>query len=447
MAKAAPQVGIVSLGCPKALVDSERILTKLRADGYTISGTYNGADVVIVNTCGFLDSAKIESLEAIGEALDENGRVIVTGCLGADESAIRDVHPDVLSVSGPHQYETVVAAVHEAAPPVADPFQDVVPPEGIRLTPRHYAYLKISEGCNQRCSFCIIPSMRGDLISRPASHVIAEAERLVDAGVQELLMVSQDTGAYGTDLKYAESTYKDWTTPARITDLCRVIGSFGAWVRLHYIYPYPHIDSLIPLMAEGVILPYLDIPFQHASPTVLKAMRRPAHQETTLGRIKQWQADCPNLAIRSTFIVGFPGETEDDFSKLLQWLEAAELDRVGCFKYEDVDGAAANHLPGHVDEDEKDERWERLMETQRRISAKKMEARIGHIFNVLIDEVDVDGAIGRTYADAPEIDSLVYVAGANDLTIGERIPVRITDADDYDLFGVVTEGSSTAATN
>jgi len=447
VAKAAPQVGIVSLGCPKALVDSERILTKLRADGYTISGTYNGADVVIVNTCGFLDSAKIESLEAIGEALDENGRVIVTGCLGADESAIRDVHPDVLSVSGPHQYETVVAAVHEAAPPVADPFQDVVPPEGIRLTPRHYAYLKISEGCNQRCSFCIIPSMRGDLVSRPASHVIAEAERLVDAGVQELLMVSQDTGAYGTDLKYAESTYKDWTTPARITDLCRVIGSFGAWVRLHYIYPYPHIDSLIPLMAEGVILPYLDIPFQHASPTVLKAMRRPAHQETTLGRIKQWQADCPNLAIRSTFIVGFPGETEDDFSKLLQWLEAAELDRVGCFKYEDVDGAAANHLPGHVDEDEKDERWERLMETQRRISAKKMEARIGHIFNVLIDEVDVDGAIGRTYADAPEIDSLVYVAGANDLTIGERIPVRITDADDYDLFGVVTEGSSTAATN
>lgn len=447
MAKAAPQVGIVSLGCPKALVDSERILTKLRADGYTISGTYNGADVVIVNTCGFLDSAKLESLEAIGEALDENGRVIVTGCLGADESAIRDVHPDVLSVSGPHQYETVVAAVHEAAPPVADPFQDVVPPEGIRLTPRHYAYLKISEGCNQRCSFCIIPSMRGDLVSRPASHVIAEAERLVDAGVQELLMVSQDTGAYGTDLKYAESTYKDWTTPARITDLCRVIGSFGAWVRLHYIYPYPHIDSLIPLMAEGVILPYLDIPFQHASPTVLKAMRRPARQETTLGRIKQWQADCPNLAIRSTFIVGFPGETEDDFSKLLQWLEAAELDRVGCFKYEDVDGAAANHLPGHVDEDEKDERWERLMETQRRISAKKMEARIGHIFNVLIDEVDVDGAIGRTYADAPEIDSLVYVAGANDLTIGERIPVRITDADDYDLFGVVTEGSSTAATN
>ncbi len=447
MAKAAPQVGIVSLGCPKALVDSERILTKLRADGYAISGTYNGADVVIVNTCGFLDSAKIESLEAIGEALDENGRVIVTGCLGADESVIRDVHPDVLSVSGPHQYETVVAAVHEAAPPVTNPFQDVVPPEGIRLTPRHYAYLKISEGCNQRCSFCIIPSMRGDLVSRPASHVIAEAERLVDAGVQELLMVSQDTGAYGTDLKYAKSTYKDWTTPARITDLCRVIGSFGAWVRLHYIYPYPHIDSLIPLMAEGVILPYLDIPFQHASPTVLKAMRRPAHQETTLGRIKQWQADCPNLAIRSTFIVGFPGETEEDFSKLLQWLEAAELDRVGCFKYEDVDGAAANDLPGHVDEEEKDERWERLMETQRRISAKKMEARIGHIFNVMIDEVDVDGAIGRTYADAPEIDSLVYVAGANDLTIGERIPVRITHANDYDLFGVVTEGSSTAATN
>ena len=447
MAKAMPKVGIVSLGCPKALVDSERILTKLRADGYMISSTYEDADVVIVNTCGFLDSAKTESLEAIGEALDENGRVIVTGCLGTDESAILDVHPNVLSVSGPQQYETVVAAVHEVAPPVADPFQYLVPSESVRLTPRHYAYLKISEGCNQRCSFCIIPSMRGDLVSRPANHLIAEAERLVSVGVQELLVVSQDTGAYGTDLKYAKSTYKHWTTPARITDLCQVLGSFGAWVRLHYIYPYPHIDNLIPLMVDGVILPYLDIPFQHASSKVLKAMRRPAHQETTLGRINQWREDCPDLAIRSTFIVGFPGETEDDFSTLLQWLEAAELDRVGCFKYEDVDGAAANDLTSHVDDDEKDERWERLMETQRRISAKKMQARIGRIYDVLIDEVNADGAIGRTYADAPEIDSLVHIAEADDLTIGERIPVRITDADDYDLFGSITEISTTATTN
>jgi len=433
--RAAPQVGIVSLGCPKALVDSERILTKLRADGYEISGTYDGADVVIVNTCGFLDSAKRESLDAIGEALDENGRVVVTGCLGADADVIRSAYPDVLAVSGPHQYEAVVAAVHAAQPPQENPFADLVPPEGIRLTPRHYAYLKISEGCNQRCAFCIIPSMRGDLVSRPANQVIAEAERLVNAGVKELLVVSQDTGAYGTDLKYAESTYKDWTAAARITDLCNIIGDFGAWVRLHYIYPYPHIDNLIPLMAAGKILPYLDIPFQHASPSVLKAMRRPAHQEKTLGRIKKWQIECPELAIRSTFIVGFPGETEADFSELLQWLEAAELDRVGCFKYEDVAGAAANDLPGHVDDEIKDERWERLMETQRRISAAKTQAKIGRTYDVLIDEVDDGTAIGRTYADAPEIDGLVHIEDAADLIVGDRVAVNITGADDYDLFG------------
>ena len=447
MAKAAPQVGIVSLGCPKALVDSERILPKLRADGYEISATYDGADVVIVNTCGFLDSAKRESLDAIGEALDENGRVIVTGCLGADEALIRGAHPGVLAVSGPHQYEAVMEAVHDAAPPAADPFQDLVPPEGIRLTPRHYAYLKISEGCNQRCAFCIIPSMRGDLVSRPANQVIAEAERLADAGVRELLVVSQDTGAYGTDLKYAESTYKGRSTAARITDLCRAIGDFGAWVRLHYLYPYPHIDDLIPLMADRVIMPYLDIPFQHASPRVLKAMRRPAHQEKTLGRIKNWQAASPELAIRSTFIVGFPGETEDDFSELLRWLEAAELDRVGCFKYEDVDGAAANALPDHVDDDEKDERWERLMETQRRISARKMHARIGKTYDVLIDAVDDTGAVGRSYADAPEIDGLVHVDGGDDLAVGDMVSVTITDADDYDLFGVPSAGPGTAATD
>jgi len=429
-----PKIGIVSLGCPKALVDSERILTKLRAEGYEISGTYDGADAVIVNTCGFLDSAKQESLEAIGEALDENGRVIVTGCMGADENAIRGVHPDVLAVSGPHQYEAVVEAVHEAVPPAHDPFADLVPPEGIRLTPRHYAYLKISEGCNQRCAFCIIPSMRGDLVSRPANHVIAEAERLVGAGVKELLVVSQDTGAYGTDLKYAESIYMGKTVAARITDLCAVLGDLGAWVRLHYVYPYPHIDDVIPLMAAGKVLPYLDIPFQHASHRVLKSMRRPAHQEKTLERIEAWRQVCPELTIRSTFIVGFPGETEDDFSELLQWLEAARLERVGCFKYEDVAGAAANDLPGQLDDEVKDERWERLMETQRRISAEKSRAKIGREFDVLIDEIDEEGAHGRTQADAPEIDGQVHIPSGPGLAVGEMIRVRIEDADDYDLW-------------
>ncbi len=434
--ESAPKIGIVSLGCPKALVDSERILTKLRAEGYEISGTYAGADAVIVNTCGFLDSAKRESLEAIGEALDENGRVIVTGCLGADEEIIRAAHPDVLAVSGPHQYEAVMEAVHDHLPPAHDPYADLVPPEGIRLTPRHYAYLKISEGCNQTCAFCIIPSMRGKLRSRPANEVVAEAERLVNAGVRELLVISQDTGAYGSDLKYAESPYKGQSYAARITDLCRALGEMGVWIRLHYIYPYPHIDDLIPLMAEGLILPYLDIPFQHASHDILKAMRRPAHQEKTLDRLQRWRTVAPDIAIRSTFIVGFPGETEDDFSHLLQWLEAAELDRVGCFKYEDVEGARSNALASHVDEEVKDERWERLMETQRRISAKKTAAKIGQTFEVIIDDADVDdGAWGRTYADAPEIDGRVNIPGSHDLRPGDNVSVKINSADDYDLFG------------
>ena len=434
--ESAPKIGIVSLGCPKALVDSERILTKLRAEGYEISGTYAGADAVIVNTCGFLDSAKRESLEAIGEALDENGRVIVTGCLGADEEIIRAAHPDVLAVSGPHQYEAVMEAVHDHLPPAHDPYADLVPPEGIRLTPRHYAYLKISEGCNQTCAFCIIPSMRGKLRSRPANEVVAEAERLVNAGVRELLVISQDTGAYGSDLKYAESPYKGQSYAARITDLCRALGEMGVWIRLHYIYPYPHIDDLIPLMAEGLILPYLDIPFQHASHDILKAMRRPAHQEKTLDRLQRWRTVAPDIAIRSTFIVGFPGETEDDFSHLLQWLEAAELDRVGCFKYEDVEGARSNALASHVDEEVKDERWERLMETQRRISAKKTAAKIGQTFEVIIDDADVDdGAWGRTYADAPEIDGRVNIPGSHDLRPGDIVSVKINSADDYDLFG------------
>ena len=434
--ESAPKIGIVSLGCPKALVDSERILTKLRAEGYEISGTYAGADAVIVNTCGFLDSAKRESLEAIGEALDENGRVIVTGCLGADEEIIRAAHPDVLAVSGPHQYEAVMEAVHDHLPPAHDPYADLVPPEGIRLTPRHYAYLKISEGCNQTCAFCIIPSMRGKLRSRPANEVVAEAERLVNAGVRELLVISQDTGAYGSDLKYAESPYKGQSYAARITDLCRALGEMGVWIRLHYIYPYPHIDDLIPLMAEGLILPYLDIPFQHASHDILKAMRRPAHQEKTLDRLQRWRTVAPDIAIRSTFIVGFPGETEDDFSHLLQWLEAAELDRVGCFKYEDVEGARSNALASHVNEEVKDERWERLMEPQRRISAKKTAAKIGQTFEVIIDDADVDdGAWGRTYADAPEIDGRVNIPGSHDLRPGDNVSVKINSADDYDLFG------------
>jgi ribosomal protein S12 methylthiotransferase len=434
-AKAAPTIGIVSLGCPKALVDSERILTKLSAEGYAISGTYEGADAVIVNTCGFLDSAKQESLDAIGEALAENGRVIVTGCMGTDEAAIRSAHPGVLAVSGPHQYEAVVAAVHDAVPPAHDPFLDLVPPEGLHLTPRHFAYLKISEGCNHHCSFCIIPSLRGRLQSRPVKHVLSEAERLAGAGVREILVISQDTSAYGVDMKHAAGDWKGRQVRAHMTDLAAALGDLGVWVRLHYVYPYPHVDDVIPLMAEGKILPYLDIPFQHASPRVLKAMKRPADHERVLERIQSWRAVCPDITLRSTFIVGFPGETEEDFSHLLQWLEEARLDRVGCFKYEHVEGAKANELPGAVDPDEMDERWERLMETQHRISAEKMRAKVGRTLDVIIDEVHEDGAVGRTEGDAPEIDGIVEIEGADDLRPGDIVRVEITDADDYDLSG------------
>ncbi|NYZ14021.1 30S ribosomal protein S12 methylthiotransferase RimO [Azospirillum sp. RWY-5-1] len=433
----APKVGIVSLGCPKALVDSERILTRLRAEGYEISPSYAGADAVIVNTCGFLDSAKKESLDAIGEALKENGRVIVTGCMGGDADAIRAAHPGVLAVTGPHQYEAVVGAVHEAVPPVHDPFVDLVPPEGLRLTPRHYAYLKISEGCNNRCSFCIIPGLRGDLVSRPVSSVLREAERLAVAGVKELLVISQDTSAYGVDLKYAEGDWYGRKVRARFADLCRELAEFDIWVRLHYVYPYPHVDEVIGLMAEGRILPYLDIPFQHASPTVLKAMRRPAAQDKTLDRLQRWRRECPPLALRSTFIVGFPGETEEEFQFLLDWLQEAQLDRVGCFKYEPVEGAAANALPGAVPEEVKQERWERFMETQKAISAARLKDKVGYTLGVLIDEVDEDGAIGRSYADAPEIDGSVFLNGETGVKPGDLVDVVIENSDEYDLWGSI----------
>jgi ribosomal protein S12 methylthiotransferase len=433
-AAAAPTVGFVSLGCPKALVDSERILTKLRAEGYRVAPDYAGADVVVVNTCGFLDSAKAESLEAIGEAIAENGRVIVTGCFGVEEARIRAAHPGVLAVTGPHQYEQVVAAVHEAVPPLHDPFLDLVPPEGLHLTPRHYAYLKISEGCNNRCSFCIIPQLRGRLASRPAAHVLAEAERLVKAGVKELLVISQDTSAYGLDIGYAESTWQGRPRKARFLELCQELGSLGAWVRLHYVYPYPHVDAVLPLMAERKILPYLDIPFQHAAPAVLKAMRRPAHQAKTLERLAKWRRTCPDLAIRSTFIVGFPGETEEDFRTLLDWLREAKLARVGCFKYEPVEGAAANALADPVPEEVKEERWHRLMATQQEISSEVMASRIGRTIEVIVDKVDGEGAIGRSQWDAPEIDGSVFLAGGEKLSAGEIVSARVVDADDYDLW-------------
>jgi ribosomal protein S12 methylthiotransferase len=431
----APKVGFVSLGCPKALVDSERIITKLRAEGYEVAPDYAGADVVVVNTCGFLDSAKKESLDAIGEAIAANGRVIVTGCMGVEEARIRDVHPGVLAVTGPHQYEQVVSAVHDAVPPLHDPYLDLVPPEGLRLTPRHYAYLKISEGCNNRCSFCIIPSLRGDLASRPAASVMAEAERLVKAGVKELLVISQDTSAYGLDIKYAESKWRGAPLKARFLDLSRALGDLGAWVRLHYVYPYPHVDDVIPLMAEGKILPYLDIPFQHASPSVLKAMRRPAHQEKTAARIARWRGVCPDLAIRSTFIVGFPGETEEDFSLLLDWLREARLNRVGCFKYEPVEGAKANGLEGAVPEEVKEERWHRFMEVQQQVSRDLLAVKVGRTIDVVIDEVDEDGAIGRTRWDAPEIDGCIFLNGEVGVQAGDIVPVRVLHADEYDLWG------------
>jgi len=436
--KPAPKVGIISLGCPKALVDSERIITKLRAEGYSISGSYDAADVVLVNTCGFLDSAKQESLEAIGEAMQENGRVIVTGCMGVEAEKIRGLFPDVLAITGPQQYEAVVDAVHDAAPPAHDPFLDLVPPQGIRLTPRHYAYLKISEGCNHSCSFCIIPTMRGRLVSRQANDVMYEAERLVKAGVKELLVISQDTSAYGVDLKHAESRWRDRQIKARLTELCDAMGSLGAWVRLHYVYPYPHVDEVIPLMAEGRLLPYLDIPFQHGAPHVLKAMRRPGNQEKVLQRIGKWRAVCPDLAIRSTFIVGFPGETERDFEFLLQWLEEAQLDRVGCFRYENVEGAAANALPGHVPDQLKQERWERFMATQQKISAKRLKRFVGRTLDVLVDEVKRTTALGRCFADAPEIDGLVKIGKATGLKVGDMIKVKIEKAGTYDLSGAPT---------
>lgn len=432
----APKIGIVSLGCPKALVDSERILTRLRAEGYEVSPTYDGADAVIVNTCGFLDSAKAESLSAIGEALAENGRVIVTGCMGGDEASIRDTHPGVLAVTGPHQYEAVVAAVHEAVPPAPEPFIDLVPEQGIKLTPRHYAYLKISEGCNHRCSFCIIPSLRGDLASRPAAHVLTEAERLAKAGVKELMVISQDTSAYGLDIGYAASSWRGKERRAHITDLADALGELGIWVRMHYVYPYPHVDDLLPLMVEGKILPYLDIPFQHASPKVLKAMRRPANQEKVLHRIAKWREICPDLAIRSTFIVGFPGETEEDVDFLCDWLKEAELDRVGCFKYEPVEGAAANELEGAVPEDVKQARWERFMQTQQEISATRLARKVGTMIDVIVDEVDGEGAIARSKADAPEIDGNVFLNGDTDVKPGDVVQVHVEHADEYDLWAI-----------
>ena len=433
---AAPKVGFVSLGCPKALVDSERIITQLRSEGYQIAADYDGADVVVVNTCGFLDSAKQESLEAIGEAMASNGRVIVTGCFGVEESRIREAHPGVLAVTGPHQYEQVVNAVHDAVPPLHDPFVDLVPPEGLRLTPRHYAYLKISEGCNNRCSFCIIPSLRGDLASRPANHVMAEAEKLVKAGVKELLVISQDTSAYGLDIKYAESPWKGAPLKARFLDLSKALGDLGAWVRMHYVYPYPHVDDVIPLMAEGKILPYLDIPFQHASPAVLKAMRRPASQEKTAERIRRWREVCPDLAIRSTFIVGFPGETEQDFEILLQWMREARINRAGCFKYEPVAGAKANDLGGAVPEEVKEERWHRFMAVQQDVSAEILAEKLGRTIDVLIDDVDEEGAVGRSKWDAPEIDGSVFLNGETGLKPGQIVQAKVTDADAYDLWAV-----------
>lgn len=433
-ARATPKVGFVSLGCPKALVDSERIITRLRAEGYELSADYAGADVVVVNTCGFLDSAKQESLDAIGEAMAENGRVIVTGCFGVEKDAITSVHPGVLAVTGPHQYEQVVEAVHGAVPPLHDPFLDLVPPEGLHLTPRHYAYLKISEGCNNRCSFCIIPSLRGDLASRPAGDVMREAERLVSAGVKEILVISQDTSAYGLDLKYRESAWRGSPLKAKFLDLSRALGGLGAWVRLHYVYPYPHVDDVIPLMAEGRLLPYLDIPFQHASPKVLKAMRRPGAQEKTLERIRRWREICPDLAIRSTFIVGFPGETEEDFQMLIDWLGEAKLNRVGCFKYEPVEGAVANAIEGAVPEEVKQERWHRFMAAQQDVSREVLATRVGREIDVIIDEVDEEGALGRSVWDAPEIDGSVFLNGDTGLAAGDIVHATVVHADEYDLW-------------
>ncbi len=435
VATRSPRVGFVSLGCPKALVDSERILTQLRAEGYDVAPSYESADLVVVNTCGFIDEAVHESLDAIGEALAQNGRVIVTGCLGAKPAKITERHPSVLRVTGPQAYEEVVGAVHEFLPPKHDPFMDLVPPQGVRLTPRHYAYLKISEGCNHRCRFCIIPSMRGDLASRPIDQVLNEAIRLRNAGVRELLVISQDTSAYGADLKYRAAKWGSREIPSRFIDLARELGELGPWVRLHYVYPYPHVDEVIPLMAEGKVLPYLDMPFQHGSPRILKLMRRPAHAVNTLARIKSWREQLPQMTIRSTFIVGFPGETEEDFRILLDWLEEAELDRVGCFRYSPVEGAAANALPDPVPDAVKEERWHRFMQAQQKISARRLAARVGRRMRVLVDSIDGDVAIARSEADAPEIDGVVRVKGkgAAALPVGEFADVQVTGASEYDL--------------
>ncbi len=431
-----PTIGMVSLGCPKALVDSERILTRLRAEGYAISPDYAGAEAVIVNTCGFLDSAKAESLDAIGEALAENGRVIVTGCLGAEPEYITGAHPSVLAVTGPHQYEQVLDAVHAAVPPAPDPFVDLLPASGVTLTPRHYSYLKISEGCNHKCRFCIIPDMRGRLVSRPANAILREAERLVEAGVKELLVISQDTSAYGVDRKHDVHDWHGREVRSHITDLARELGSLGAWVRLHYVYPYPHVRELIPLMGEGLILPYLDIPFQHAHPETLRRMARPAAAEKTLDRIAEWREICPEITLRSTFIVGYPGETEEEFQTLLDWLDEAQLDRVGCFQYENVEGARANALPDHVPDEIKAERWERFMEKAQAISATKLAAKVGQKLDVIVDEIDEDGATCRTKADAPEIDGNLFIdENFEDLTPGQILSVTVDGASEYDLWG------------
>ena len=436
-----PTIGMVSLGCPKALVDSERILTRLRAEGYAISPDYKGADAVIVNTCGFLDSAKAESLEAIGEALRENGRVLVTGCLGAEPEYITGAHPKVLAVTGPHQYEAVLDAVHTAVPPAPDPFVDLLPATGVKLTPRHYSYLKISEGCNHKCKFCIIPDMRGRLVSRPAHAVLREAEKLVDAGVKELLVISQDTSAYGVDLKHATTAGRDGREHrAHITDLARDLGSLGAWVRLHYVYPYPHVRDLIPLMAEGLVLPYLDIPFQHAHPDTLKRMARPAAAAKTLDEIAAWRAACPDITLRSTFIVGYPGETEAEFQTLLDWLDEAQLDRVGCFQYENVAGARSNDLPDHVPAEVKQDRWDRFMEKAQAISEAKLAAKVGRVMQVIVDEVDDEGATCRTMSDAPEIDGNLFIDEDFDgLAPGDMVAVQVEETGEYDLWGRLTK--------
>ncbi len=436
-AQTAPRVGFISLGCPKALVDSEQILTQLRAEGYEISPTYDAADLVVVNTCGFIDSAVEESLDAIGEALAENGKVIVTGCLGAKEdgNVIKQAHPQVLAVTGPHALPEVMSAIHAHLPQPHDPFTSLIPPQGIRLTPKHYAYIKISEGCNHRCTFCIIPSMRGDLVSRPIHQVLQEAENLVNAGVKELLIISQDTSAYGVDVKYRTGFWQGRPIKTRLTELASALGEFGVWVRLHYVYPYPHVDEVIPLMAEGKILPYLDVPLQHASTRVLKAMKRPASAENNLARIQRWREICPDITLRSTFIVGFPGETEAEFEELLQFLQAARLNRVGCFKYSPVDGAAANALPGAVAEAIKQERLERFMQLQETISRELLTEKIGRSMTVLVDHVENNQAIARSSADAPEIDGVVYISNPPDaLQAGDQITVTITDSDAHDLY-------------